>query len=588
MTSPRISIVTPSFNQGQFLEECIDSVLCQNYPYLEYIVMDGGSTDNSVEIIKKYEKHLTYWQSKPDGGQYSAINEGFKKTTGEIMAWLNSDDKYHASALKIVGGVFNQFKDVDWITGRPTAWDEDGLLLYVSSILPHWTLEKCLNHQTDAAFIQQESTFWRRSLWEKSGVVLSAKLQFAADFELWIRFFRYANLYTVDALLGGFRFHPAQKTANFKNEYNKDVYTVICAEREANVGFFSEQDKSAQLTLSRQTLLDLKIIDCCNIPIATSIAPVNIDLQKAAIRSWQNLGFKVISINCAEEIALLRDDFTGVLFVEASRNAYAEIGRPLIYLGDILSALQQTVCQVCGILNSDIFLSADSDFVNFIAETVGAGLLFGSRIDIDSMENLDGEKFIYGFDFFFFNKAVLKALPESGFCIGVPWWDYWVPFVPLIRGIPCKELISPVAFHVNHETKWTGELFFDYGKKFADKVSQFGQAKEFTTKIAADSSPEQLTLFSFDILEYILKKSDKVVYPRSEGGAMRIEVGRKQYLAMRAQVIAHRRLFWVLNEQIKVARDCQLRLEALHASLSWRITKPLRWILDAVGKMREL
>lgn len=93
------------------------------------------------------------------------------------------------------------------------------------------------------------------------------------------------------------------------------------------------------------------------------------------------------------------------------------------------------------------------------------------------------------------------------------------------------------------------ELFFYYGKMFADKVSQFGKDKEFTAKIAADSSPEQLRLFSFDILEYILKNSDKVVYPCSEGAAMRIEVGRKQYLAMREQVIEYRRLFWELKEQ---------------------------------------
>jgi len=127
-TLPTISIVTPSFNQAPFLEECIDSILSQNYPNLEYIIMDGGSTDGSVEIIKKYARHLTYWQSQPDGGQYAAINEGFTKTTGEIMAWLNSDDKLHSGSLKIVGGVFKHFEGIDWLTGRPTAWDENGFL----------------------------------------------------------------------------------------------------------------------------------------------------------------------------------------------------------------------------------------------------------------------------------------------------------------------------------------------------------------------------------------------------------------------------------------------------------------------------
>src|SRR5436190_21083496 len=91
---PKISVVTPSYNQGQFLEATITSILDQKYPNLEYIIMDGGSTDNSIEIIKKYEKHLSYWQSQKDRGQNHAITEGFKHATGEIFAYLNSDDKY--------------------------------------------------------------------------------------------------------------------------------------------------------------------------------------------------------------------------------------------------------------------------------------------------------------------------------------------------------------------------------------------------------------------------------------------------------------------------------------------------------------
>lgn len=167
MIAPRISIVTPSFNQGQFLEECIDSVLSQNYPNLEYIVMDGGSTDNSVEIIKKYEKYLIYWQSKPDGGQYRAINEGFKKTSGEILAWLNSDDMYHQSSFYKTAHVFSKYKEIDWITGRPTVFDRDGNIVLVFDYLPVFSREKYLNAGYSNPHIQQESTFWRRSLWKK-------------------------------------------------------------------------------------------------------------------------------------------------------------------------------------------------------------------------------------------------------------------------------------------------------------------------------------------------------------------------------------------------------------------------------------
>jgi len=594
-TLPTISIVTPSFNQAPFLEECIDSILSQNYPNLEYIIMDGGSTDGSVEIIKKYARHLTYWQSQPDGGQYAAINEGFTKTTGEIMAWLNSDDKLHSGSLKIVGGVFKHFEGIDWLTGRPTAWDENGFLSYVANVLPQWTLEKCLNRQVDDAFIQQESTFWRRSLWGKSGG-LSSRIQFAADFELWIRFFRYANLFTVDALLGGFRHHSGQKTANFMNEYNQEVSAVIHAAKEADKISVAETEKSAQIIVTRRTLLDLNIIDRCAITIATSIIPRNFELQRTAIDSWRKLGFKVISLNSAAEASLVAENFPDIPLTIVNRTAEAATGRPYIFFDDVMEALSAEGAAVCGIVNSDIVLTADADFADFIAETVGNGLLFGSRLDVDAMADLDGEKFIYGFDFFFFNKAALKIFPEAGFCLGVPWWDYWAPFVPLITGLSCKELISPVAFHVKHETKWAGELYCDYGKMFADRIAPLARDTEFAGRITGGSSPEQLTVFSFDILHYILKNSDKVFYPRADAEAGRIEVGQRQYLAMREKVIEHHRRIWELNEQIKLQSTPVIadraEIESLHSSLSWRITRPLRWAADRLralgsGEKRE-
>src|SRR5258708_5296321 len=113
---PSISIITPSYNQVSFLEETIQSVLQQDYPNLEYVIIDGGSTDGSVEIIQKYADRLTHWVSEPDGGQYDAVNRGFQYTRGEIMAYINSDDKYTPWAFSVVGEIFESLPEIEWLT----------------------------------------------------------------------------------------------------------------------------------------------------------------------------------------------------------------------------------------------------------------------------------------------------------------------------------------------------------------------------------------------------------------------------------------------------------------------------------------
>jgi hypothetical protein len=227
---PSISIVTPSFNQGEFLEECIDSVLSQNYPRLEYIIMDGGSTDNSVEIIRKYEKYLTYWQSRPDGGQYNAVNEGFRKTSGEIMAWLNSDDKYHRDAFFKVAAIFDQVRGAEWITGHPTHWGKNGELSLFEPILPTYCRKDFLEGRYNRPFLQQESTFWKRSLWDRAGGYLRTDLDYAGDLELWVRFFRHAVLCSVGTFLGGYRNHGNQKAQLFMDRYVAEAETVLAEE----------------------------------------------------------------------------------------------------------------------------------------------------------------------------------------------------------------------------------------------------------------------------------------------------------------------------------------------------------------------
>ncbi|MFZ4855250.1 MAG: glycosyltransferase [Desulfuromonadaceae bacterium] len=240
-SSPKISIVTPSYNQAEYLQECIDSILSQNYPNLEYIIIDGGSTDGSVDIIKRYSRFLTFWQSHPDGGQYEAINEGFRRSTGDIMTWLNSDDMFLPDAFNTVARIFVEYPDVQWVMGRPNGIDKSGHQTWVFDYLPLWNREKYLKKQYREPYIQQEGTFWRRSLWEKAGSNISRYFDLAGDLELWARFFRHAELYTVDASLACFRQHSRQKTARLIGSYNEEAEAIL--ERE-QILFDQSSDKT--------------------------------------------------------------------------------------------------------------------------------------------------------------------------------------------------------------------------------------------------------------------------------------------------------------------------------------------------------
>ncbi len=216
-TWPRISIVTPSYNQADFLEETIRSVLLQGYPDLEYVVIDGGSTDGSRQIIETYSPWLSHWVCEPDRGQYQAINKGFNETSGKIMAWINSDDKYAPAAFPILGQVFSRFPGVEWVSSlRRINWDARGGELRCRP-LPGFSRDAFWFGEYGVGvfrspWIQQESTFWRRSLWRRAGKRVDDELQMAGDFDLWTRFYRHADLYGIEARLGGFRIHPGQKT----------------------------------------------------------------------------------------------------------------------------------------------------------------------------------------------------------------------------------------------------------------------------------------------------------------------------------------------------------------------------------------
>jgi glycosyltransferase involved in cell wall biosynthesis len=226
---PRITVVTAVRNGAQYIEDTIRSVISQGYPDLEYIVVDGVSTDGTLDIIQKYEKHITSWVSQPDKGVYDALNTGFARSTGEVMGWLNASDQLHINSLFVVGSVFASLPEAEWITGRPTGFNASGMTILVKD-LPHWSRHRFLAGAN--RYIQQESTFWKRGLWERSGGRLDSAYRDAGDCELWVRFFRYAQLHTVDALIGGYRPHADAITSTAKEEYERHFEEII--EREVS------------------------------------------------------------------------------------------------------------------------------------------------------------------------------------------------------------------------------------------------------------------------------------------------------------------------------------------------------------------
>jgi glycosyltransferase involved in cell wall biosynthesis len=226
---PTISIITPCFNSEKYLEETILSVLGQDYPNLEYIIIDGGSTDNSLEIIKKYQEKLTYWISENDQGMYDALQKGFEKSTGEIMAWINADDLYHRKSFFIIAEIFSKYTDVNWLVGASTQWDEYGRGINVNHSRKFSRYDFIMG---DYKFIEQESCFFRRILWEKAGSYIDKSLKYAGDFELWLRFFRHDKLFVVNALIGGFRIRSAnQLSLEGMPKYLEEANKILKSEK---------------------------------------------------------------------------------------------------------------------------------------------------------------------------------------------------------------------------------------------------------------------------------------------------------------------------------------------------------------------
>ncbi|MBW6440669.1 glycosyltransferase [Patescibacteria group bacterium] len=223
LSYPKISIVTPSFNQGEFLERTILSVLNQNYPNLEYIIIDGGSTDNSVEIIKKYEKYISYWVSEKDEGQGDALNKGFLKATGNIVGWQNSDDIYLPKAFLAVANEFKAHSNADIIFGNRLKINKTDKVWRKFKFTPfyltsYWYCRMSLSNQ---------SAFWKRKLFSEIGMI-DKNISFIMDYDFFLRAgIRKKKFVHINRFLGGFRIHESSKTSTFDRKTLEEQHKLL-------------------------------------------------------------------------------------------------------------------------------------------------------------------------------------------------------------------------------------------------------------------------------------------------------------------------------------------------------------------------
>jgi glycosyltransferase involved in cell wall biosynthesis len=223
VTTERVSIVTPSYNHAQFIERTVRSVVQQNYRNIEYIIMDGGSRDGTLRILEPYEDRISQLVSEKDDGQADAIAKGFLRSTGGIMAYLNSDDVLGPGTVEFVVSFFREHPQIDAIYSHRIGIDPDDRVIW------YWILPAHHNYLMKRwDLIPQETCFWRRSLWERAGNV-DKTFRFAMDYDLFVRFMNRGRFHRVNRFLGAFRWHPEAKSTQLLATTGRDEIARIWA-----------------------------------------------------------------------------------------------------------------------------------------------------------------------------------------------------------------------------------------------------------------------------------------------------------------------------------------------------------------------
>lgn len=303
--------------------------------------------------------------------------------------------------------------------------------------------------------------------------------------------------------------------------------------------------------------------------------PRRIEVQQAAIESWLDLGFDVVSVNIPGEVEHLHTEFPGITFLHVSRSAASGGNDPHVYLSELFNVLTSMPGEICGVVNSDISLLYEPGLYALICNHAEKALVLGSRIDLSPADSSSAMENSYGFDVFFFHRKILDDFPSGNFCLGMPWWDFWFPLMATACGVPLKRLMTPVAHHVIHEVAWGDaeleKFWLLLSRSWTDAAAAQGGAagnsRDFTYAFAHDMTR------GAEILRHHLQfATESLFLPHFGHLSNTVTFNEAAFLAMKAKLVAY---------EERLAERERL-LAAAYASNSWRLTGPLRLLKSKI------